>query len=244
LLFLVLFLLFSGCSSWVSPSRMYKVDRKSQLLPPEQCLELKEHIISVDDELSVIVYSNNAQVLLNPEPGQTAARTGQDVKFRVLKDGTIYLPAIGPYAIAGKTITEAENSLRQEYASFIIDPFVSLEVTNKRVFVYKGGRNSASSSVEIDNPNATLIEALSKSGGLGEGRSDKIYLIRNLNGQMQMYLIDLSASENSHFGNIVLQSNDIIYVSPQLLMSRRVLEEISPLLSIMNTFLLIINLFK
>lgn len=244
ILFLLYAFLLTGCSIWLTPSRMFNVDKRTPLLPAEKCLELHEHIIAVDDELDLYVFANNAEVLMNPEPGQSVSSAKMNFSFRVLKDGTVYLPAIGQYHIAGKSISEAENDLRRQYERFVIHPFVIVEITNKRVFVYQGGRNSTGGSVELENPNSTLIEAISLAGGLGEGRAQKIFLIRKVNGTMNMYEIDLSKAENSELGNIVLQSGDIIYVAPQLFMSRRLLEEITPLLSITNTFLLIINLFK
>lgn len=240
------FILFfiSGCSHWLTPSRMYKIDQKTQFSSTDQILEIKEHIIAVDDELVLNVFANNAETLINPETGQVTTAAAQNITYRVLKDSTVCLPGIGYFKIAGKTITDAGFLLQEEYKIFVNNPFVMLKVVNKRVFVFKGSRSSSASVIDFDSPNATLIEALSKAGGIAEGRADKIYLIRENNNEIRFYKIDLSVAENAQLGNIVIQSNDIIYVAPQLFVSRRLLEEITPLLSIATTLLLIVNLFK
>lgn len=240
---LVVFFL-SGCSHWIIPSRMYKIDKNTKISSTDQIKDQREHIIAVDDEIGLHVFANKAETLINPETGQNISVAAQNVSYRVLKDSTVFLPGIGTFKLAGKTISEAEVLLQHEYGKYVIDPLVLLKISNKRVYVFKGGRNSSASVIDFDSPNATLIEALSKAGGIAEGRSDKIFLIRENNNEIRFYKIDLSVAENAQLGNIVMQSNDIIYVAPQLFVSRRLLEEITPLLSIATTLLLIVNLFK
>ncbi len=239
-----IFIFTSGCSHWLTPSRMYKVNKNTEFSPVDQLVSQTEHIITVDDELELHVYANNAEALINPETGQSMTGARQNFTYRVLKDSTVILPGIGAIRLGGKTISEAEYLLKEEYRKFVNDPFVLLKVVNKRVYVYKGGRNSPASVVDLESPNATLIEALTQAGGIAEGRSDKIYLIREVNKDFKMYQIDLSVADNVYLGNIVIQSNDVIYIGPQLFVSRRLLEEITPLMSIVTTLLLIINLFK
>ena len=43
-------------------------------------------------------------------------------------------------------------------------------------------------------------------------RANRIKLIRNINGNQEVYLIDLSTIDGIKDGSIILQSNDIIYV--------------------------------
>jgi polysaccharide export outer membrane protein len=223
---------------------MYKPDPDAEFSSPEAILKIKEHIITIDDELIVYVYANTAQDLINPEFARSSAGAAQHLSYRVRQDGTVLLPGLGLVSLSGKTLSEAEALLTNEYKSFINDPFVVMKVANKRVFVHRGAKNAGASVVHLENPNATLIEAISESGGIIDGRSYKIYLIRGKHENMKMYELDLSMAQNSHLGNIVLQSDDIIYVAPQLLVSRRLLEEITPILTLATTALLVLNLFK
>jgi polysaccharide biosynthesis/export protein len=241
---LFVFVLLTGCSTWITPSRMYKPERDAVFSSPEAILKIKEHIITIDDELIVYVYANTARDLINPEFARSSAGAPQHLSYRVRQDGTVNLPGLGVVTLSGKTLSEAEAMLTNEYKSFINNPFVVLKVVNKRVFVHRGAKNSGAAVVDLENPNATLIEAITKSGGIIDGRSCKIYLIRGKHENIKMYELDLSAADNSHLGNIVLQSDDIIYISPQLMISRRLLEEVTPILTLATTALLVLNLFK
>ncbi len=238
------FILTSACTRWVTPYRMYKVDKETSLSSVDDLKILKEHVIAPDDELMIYIYANVGQDMINPDPERMMSSGGQEVSYRVLKDGTVFLPAIGSYTIVGKTLTEAEAELRILYREFINEPFVVLKLLNKQVYVYKGGKSGAASTVPLSNPNATLIEALTSAGGISDGKADRIFLIRGTGEDVKFYQIDLSDAEHAVLGNIVLQSDDVIYIEPQPFVSRRLLEDITPILSLTTTFLLIYNLFK
>ena len=239
-----LILIVSGCSKWVTPFRMYKTDKQTEIHSAEEAMKQKEHVITVNDELFIHVFPNSAEVLINPEFIQSMSATQETMSHRVLSDGSVYLPALGSVNLGGKTISEAEDFLRNEYESYVNNPFVLLKVSNKRVFVHKGGKSGSATSIDLENPNTTLIEALSKAGGIMDGKAHRIYLIRNQDENVLFYEIDMSLAENAKFGNIVLQSNDIIYVVPQPLISRKVIEDITPILTLTTTLLLIYNLFR
>jgi polysaccharide biosynthesis/export protein len=238
------FIIASACSRWVTPYRMYKVDKETPLSSVEELMVFKEHVFAADDELMIYVYANDGQEMINPNPDNSVNSGTQDISYRVLKDGTVFLPAIGAFDIAGKTITEAESELRIRYQFFVNNPFVLLKVLNKQVYVYKGGKAGGASTVLLNNPNATVIEALTSAGGIADGKSDKIFLIRGTGEDVKFYKIDLSDAQNASLGNIVVQSDDVIYIEPQPFVSRRLLEDITPILSLSTTFLLIYNLFK
>ncbi len=222
---------------------MYQIDKTTQLSSPAQALEQKEHVIAVDDELMLYVCVNNAEELLSPILSEASATFQQNISYRVLKDGNVFLPGIGNVFIAGKTISEAEALLRGKYTSLLNEPFIKLQVINKRVYVHQAGKGSTV-SVDVSNPNTTLIDVLSTAGGISEGKAYEIYLIRSYDGMNRIYNIDLSKYENIQYSYIVMQSKDIIYVTPKIFVAQRILEDMTPLLSIFNTILLIYNLTK
>jgi len=244
LIIILSMVLISSCSKWVTPFRMYKTDKNTEISSIDDLKTMKEHIINKGDQLLVHVFANKADVFINPEFVQTQSGSQPYISYRVLEDGTVFLPGLGFIHLAGKTITQAELYLKTEYEKFVIDPFVKIEIINKKCFVHKGGKNGSAVVVDLSNPNATLIEALSQSGGIADGKAHKILLIRGENENLKMYEIDLSVAENATLGNIVLQSNDIIYVTPQPFISRRLVEDITPILTLTTTILLIYNLFK
>jgi polysaccharide biosynthesis/export protein len=241
---IVFAIVLSSCSSWLTPYRMYKVDKSTVISPSEELFLVNEHLISADDELSLSVFANNAELLISPEVQSSNSSAQQALTFRVQKNGTVFLPALGPVNLQGKSISEAEELLRREYRKFVNEPFVALNVVKKTVCVHKGGKNGAASYIELKNCNSTLIDALTAAGGIADGKSNKIFLIRGKEESLKIYHLSMSDAENAKYGNVVLQSNDVIYIVPQPFVSRRLLEDITPVLSLATTVLLIINLLK
>lgn len=235
-------LVFSSCSSWVSPQRILKVNKDTELTDIEYFLREKEHVISVNDEISLLVLPNNAEILLNPEFSQGAQQTNE-IKLIVLNDGYVNLPGIGKQKIAGLKISEAETFLSNKFKILLNEPYVKITVTNKRVMVYTD-INSGGSVVHLIDNSANLIEALTLSGGIISGKSKEIYLFRKDETGDKITKIDLSESNKIKYSQIVMQSNDIIIVNSRPYVAKRTLEEVGPYLSLVTTLLLIINIFK
>jgi polysaccharide biosynthesis/export protein len=93
--------------------------------------------------------------------------------------------------------------------------------------------------------NTTLIEALAMAGGISQtGKSHKIKLIRGDTRSPQVLLIDLSTVEGMKQSNLMLQANDIIYVEPVPRLSQEVLAQITPIVGIITSLLLIYNIVE
>jgi hypothetical protein len=95
---LFVFVLLTGCSTWITPSRMYKPERDAEFSSPEAILKIKEHIITIDDELIVYVYANAARDLINPEFALSSAGapstsvTGSDKTAQSTSPDLVLLP--------------------------------------------------------------------------------------------------------------------------------------------------------
>jgi polysaccharide export outer membrane protein len=97
--------------------------------------------------------------------------------------------------------------------------------------------------VTLKNENTTLIEALALAGGITEtGKAYKIKLIRGDSRNPQVQLIDLSTIEGMKQSNMLLQANDIIYVEPVPRISNAILSQITPIVGILTSMLLIYNI--
>jgi polysaccharide export outer membrane protein len=137
------------------------------------------------------------------------------------------------------TVREAERLLEDKYAVYYNKPFVMLNVVNRRVMVFPG-TGGAGKVVLLENENTTLIEALALAGGITEsGQANIIKLIRGDSRNPQVHLIDLSTVEGMKQSNLLLQANDIIYVEPVKRVSRGILAEITPLVGIVTSLLLL-----
>jgi polysaccharide export outer membrane protein len=167
----------------------------------------------------------------------------QQLTYRVEFDGTVKLPVLGYTNVAGLTTREAEVMLEEAFTEFYNRPFVQLRVVNNRVIIFPGGRGGTSSVHFLENSNTTLFEALAKSGGIADGKASRVKLIRGDPESPSIYLVDLSTIEGVKNANIVLQANDIIYVEPRERVPQRILENVTPYLSLFTTALLVYSLF-
>ena len=164
--------------------------------------------------------------------------------YLVDSDSTVKLPTIGRVKVAGLTIAAAENRLEDMYKQYYQQPFVKVNVTNRRVIIFRSGSNSGS-VLTINNEKFTLIEALAQAGGMDD--LSKAYRIKVLRGDLKnpkVYLYNISSIEDVKKSNLVLQSNDIIYVERRPKYVQRTLSEIAPYVSLLNTVMLIYLMAK
>jgi len=92
----------------------------------------------------------------------------------------------------------------------------------------------------IDNEKFTLIEALAQAGGIDD--FSKAYQIKLLRGNLdnpQVYKFNISSIEEMKKANMVLQANDIIYVDKRARYASRTLNELMPIITLLNTFFLL-----
>ena len=206
--------------------------------------------ISPNDILTMRLYSRNGFHIVDltntsasggaPSTSATVSTTGID--YLVESDGTVNLPAIGRTPISGLTIREATQMLEVKYKDLYIQPYILLQVSNRRVIVFPGDPGSAR-VIPLINNNTTLLEALALCGGITEnGKAKQIKLIRGDPAKPQVYLIDLSTINGIKEGNTILQANDIIYVTPQRRPTLTLLERITPIFTAVTTILLAIVL--
>jgi polysaccharide biosynthesis/export protein len=239
--YLIFFFIFiSGCKVF-TPYQMLR-QGKYPISEFNDTLKHQEYRIAPNDQLQINVFTNDGEKIIDPI---VSTQTIQNVNslYLVEFDGQIKLPIIGRKKISNLTLREAEKMLEQEYTTYFNKPFVQLKVTNNRVTIFPGGQGSQAIVVTLDNPNTTLFEALAKAGGIQDGKAHKIKLIRGNLKNPQVYYIDLSTVEGMTKADLTLQANDIIYVEPRNKVPQKIIEGITPYLTLLSTFLLIYGLF-
>ncbi|MES2838110.1 MAG: polysaccharide biosynthesis/export family protein [Bacteroidota bacterium] len=245
LLYISFALLLSSCGI-INPSMMLKTKRSFVYDTYGDTIE-RQYKISPNDVIEFRMYSNDGFRLIdltsqnvNPSQNSIARSFSYDVEF----DGTVKFPVLGRIKLAGLTVRESELMLQEEFTKYYNKPFVLINVTSKRIIIFPGATGDAK-VVQLNNDNTTLMEVIATSGGIaGRGKAKKIKLIRGEYEKRKVYLIDLSKIEGLKQGDIVLQSNDIIYIEPRADIARGILTEISPLLGLVSTTLLIITLVR
>lgn len=246
-IFILAVVVLSGCKS-INPSVMFTTP-KDYPYQVDQTIGNIEYRISPNDIIGLSVYTNDGFKLIDLTASATTvtgtASTGlgaSTINYVVDIEGFVKLPIIGKIKIKDLTIRQAEKLLEEQYATYYNKPFVILGVTNRRVMVFPGS-GGAGKVVTLENENTTLIEALAKAGGLTEtGKAYKIKLIRGDNRNPQVQLINLSTIEGMKQSNLLLQANDIIYVEPVPRFSQQILSQITPIVGILTSILLIYNI--
>lgn len=249
LIFLGLFfvlLLTAGCG--VNSNMMFKEPIRDEKAINSDSIPLipdGEYTISVNDNLTFTLSTNDGAQIIEGMSGigegqlsQTQNRNGMG--YLVRKDGNVELPVVGEVNVEGLTIEQCEDTLEQIFSEEYINPFVQVRVTNRRAIIFPGSGSTAK-VVSLDNPNTTLMEVIANAGGIPErGKANSIKIMRKLEtGEREIYRIDLSKIEGLKFADMVIQSNDYIYVDPRPELAKEIRDEIVPVFSLFSTVLVI-----
>ncbi|HXB11684.1 MAG TPA: polysaccharide biosynthesis/export family protein [Bacteroidia bacterium] len=224
---------------------MLETDRNYQFTPLPTSDTSLEYKISANDFINFRLFSNDGFRLIDfsnvsDNGTSTLQYANSGIDYLVDVDGTVNLPVLGKTILTGLTIREAKDLLEKKYSQYYIKPYILLKVTNRRVIVFPGDPGTAK-IIPLVNNNTTLIEAIALAGGITEdGKARKVKLIRGNPDKPQVYLIDLSTIYGIKAGGMVLQANDIIYITPQRRISEKLLERITPAISLFSSFLLIL----
>ena len=253
--------LMTSCK-FLTPSVMLRTDRNYPYAQFDTTTQIKDNLykISINDELSVALYSDGGSNLIDVvgamsnngvgtgstgNYSQQAGTNGQQrggggMVYIVEFDGTIRIPVLGRVKIEGMTIREVQDYFEKLFSQFYNKPFVIVKVLNKRVFIFNGEGNSTS-VLGLIHENTTLFEAIAANGGIqAKGKAYRIKLIRGDLKNPKVFLIDLSTLKGVTQADLTLQANDIIYVEPVQNYPEKFLERLAPYFTVLNTTLLAI----
>lgn len=216
-----------------------------------------EVVIAPNNLLTFDFFTGNGHILVEQSIGngilggggqnnQNLANQRNQISYLVNKDGTVKLPVLGRVNLDGLSIREAEGKLEDMYSVYYNEPFVMLRVQNNRVIISPGAGGTAT-VITLVNANTTLMEALAMAGGVdGRGNASEIKLLRENRetGSRDVYLLDLSTIEGIEAADMIIQANDIIYVEPLPLIAKEILEEITPIVTLITTAALLIAIIN
>jgi polysaccharide export outer membrane protein len=248
--------LFSSCG--INSNLMFREGKDFQGYDSIPMTPEYEYRIAPYDEVSFQLLTNDGEKIIDQMSLALVDPTGQSegsggmrgmrrmrgsTGYLVRHTGIVELPVLGEVYIAGKTIVEAQELLKSLYSKNYINPFVVVEVSNARVFVFNGSGSGATVVGIHGSTYMTLLEALAKAGGITDrGKAKKIRIMRQTPKGRQVYLVDLSTMKGLQYADMILQANDIIYVEPVPRILRETLKEISPVMSLVSSTLFFITL--
>jgi polysaccharide export outer membrane protein len=231
----------SSCKVFRS-NLMLKTQKNYEYDKLSDSLSQGEYKISPNDLITVKIFSNDGFKIIDLSSVNQLFQ--YEITYVVERDGRVKLPLVGHVPIAGLTIRESESYLEQIYDTFYVKPFINLKVTNKRVIVFPGNGGKAQ-VLSLTNNNTTVIEVLALAGGIVEdGKAYKVKLIRNEGKKPKVYLMDLSEISGLKAGNTVVLANDIVYVEPRYRFAKTLVGEVTPLLTLITSTILLYTLIK
>lgn len=257
LLVLISFCLSLSSCKLMFPNRMFKKGNYEYFSVGQETIE--QYTIQKGDLLTLQIFSREGfdliDVLPNETGGGSSMRQGggaggggggaggiMQINYLVEQDGYVELPLFGRTYALGLTENELEDLIEQKCAAIFNDPYAFLQVTNRRAFVFKG---SSAAVVSLNQGPTTLIEVIAKAGGVANDL--KAYNIKVLRGDLknpEIIDVDLSTMEGLKNADLIIQTNDVVYIEQRLRIASTLFREITPVLSLVSTLTTVLVLVK
>ncbi len=133
--------------------------------------------------------------------------------YLVDNQGNIEYPGLGLVKIGGLTNQEATKLLKEKLSDYLVNPIVTIRLTNFTVSVLGEVKNAGAYTVTDER--ISLAEALGLAGDLTiYGNRKNVLLIREVNGEKKYHKFDLTSVNVLNSSNYYLRQNDVIYVEP------------------------------
>ena len=212
----------SSCETWKNINYLQDVDSSTKMT----LLENEGIVIQPKDQLSIVVSCRvpeiaaqfNLPLITNyagAEMGYTTGASQRILGYVVDNDGYINFPQLGRLQVAGKTRWQLQNQIRDEIVlrGYVNDPVVTVEFMNFKIAIL--GEVNSPGTYTIGGDKITLLQALSLAHDLTiYGQRDKVMVIREHNGERDVYVLDLRSKELFDSPAYYLQQDDVIYVVP------------------------------
>lgn len=207
----------AGCSSLKDVLYFQNID-KASLRPLAQEYEA---VIKKDDRL-IIVVSGPDKTVTSPY-NLTLAENGyynqnpelSTLSYLVDPEGNIDFPILGKLHVEGMTRNQLVTYLTNEIGKDVKDPIVYISFKNFKITVL--GEVGHPGTYTIESEKVNVLQALSYAGDLQlTAQRNGILLLREVDGVMEHYKIDLTDSSLLESPYYYLQHNDILYVQPSL----------------------------
>ena len=218
-LFAVLMLSVAGIfSSCVSPTEVVYL----QDVTTSAGTQLEQNyktIIQKDDQLYISVSSKQPELVApfsKAELGSvgTTNTTKTPVGYLVDDSGHIVLPIIGKMKAAGKSCTQLADDISAALRAgeYISDASVNVQITNFKFSIL--GEVKAPGTYTTEGQRVTVLEALSRAGDLTIDGDRDITIIREVNGQREIAVLDLRSKDIFDSPYYYVQQNDVLLVKP------------------------------
>jgi len=208
----ILLLFTSGCS--IKEYQLFKNDNPNYISQEKDINITLDSKIMPDDILSIDIYNMNQRSNILRESSISGVDQSIKNEYIVSADGTIYLPLLQEVRVTGFTAKELSKDITNRYRRYLKQPYVKVRIKNHKVFVL--GEVKKEGVVSIEGNGISVIEAISRSGGLTDYASrDRISIIAKEDGKYKIRTLDMSKLSTLNIDNLILKNNSIVYVEPR-----------------------------
>lgn len=126
-------------------------------------------------------------------------------------NGNIEIPKLGTTNVIGKTVPELKEEIKTKLKKWLVNPIVDLKVLNKEIAILGEVRNPA--VIQVDKDFNTLLELISKAGGLEMYANIKaVKVLRQEGDNVRVTNIDLTKMKDVPNQNIMLHPGDYVII--------------------------------
>lgn len=126
-------------------------------------------------------------------------------------NGNIEIPKLGTTNVIGKTVPELKEEIKTKLKKWLVNPIVDLKVLNKEIAILGEVRNPA--VIQVDKDFNTLLELISKAGGLEMYANIKaVKILRQEGDNVRVTNIDLTKMKDVPNQNIMLHPGDYVII--------------------------------
>lgn len=222
-LFLLLTLLLLASCNSAKDIVYFQEFEKINGSPLTEDFDLK---IKKDDQLSINVFAKEFELvahfnkqysggLSNNQQNMQMNQNNQNLSYLVDKYGEIDFPVFGKLRVEGMSRTQLSDTLAQLLITngYVQQPLVDVRMANFKVTVL--GEVGTPGVQTFDTERATILDAIAKAGDITiYGRRKLVKLMRETNGQRNVYTIDMQDPNIVNSPLFYLQQNDFVYVEP------------------------------
>lgn len=205
---------FQGSDTLYSHPQQISQQYEMKLKPADQVLVKITH--SGEPELlSPFAQDVTMGSLRNNSTYSNAGTLSNAYGYTVTNNGELILPAVGNVYVDNMTCEEAARAIEKKVVelNLLQQPEVTVRLMNARVTVVGAVRTPR--SVSLTSERNTVIDVLAQCGDLDVTSLRKnIKLFREVNGERQMYTLDLTDVNIFNNPAFYVQQNDMIYVEP------------------------------
>jgi len=153
--------------------------------------------------------SGGSQTTLSFEGGASKSLNGNIVQV----DGTIQLPMLGKVAVEGKTLSEAEDQVRQSAKDYLKEVSVKVRLLTYKITVM--GEVKSPGIYYNYNSYVTIFDAI----GYAQGTTDfaklqDVLVLRNTPEGSKTYSLNLNSKSSLKSDAYYLQPGDVVFLQP------------------------------